>query len=340
MSATVLSDLWFGVVAFFWVGYFFLEGFDFGVGMLLQVLSREQAGRGAMIGAIAPVWDGNEVWLVVAIGATFAAFPSWYALLLSGAYPAVFVILVSLILRVVAFEFRGQRDDPHWVAWWERAITFGSVVPPLLWGIVLTSLLFGLPVDKAGDFVGRPWDLLRPAPILGGIALTVLCLLHGAVYLCLRTSGPVADRARRAVTVLWAPALLLAAGFVAWVAFGTAGGHAHGLLSILVPALGLVALLLVLPLHRAAREGLALVATGGGIVLVLLTLFGALFPNVVVSSIQGAYDLTVTSATSSPYTLTVMSVAAVVFAPLVVLYQGWTYWVFRKRLSSGPVPEG
>ncbi len=338
MSQQVLTDLWFGIVALFWAGYLFLEGFDFGVGMLLPVLGREGRSRSAMIGSIGPFWDGNEVWLIVAVGATFAAFPGWYATLLSAGYGVVFIALVALILRAVAFEFRGK-GSPVWARWWDRALTAGSLVPPLAWGLMLTSQLSGLPINAQGTFTGRPWDLLGALPILGAVTLTVLCVVHGTTYLCLRVTDPLAARARRVATLVWVPAVVLLCGFFASL-LGTSGSaRSHGALSYIAPALAVLALVAALLLHLVRRDALAFFATGVAVLGFVAALFVDLYPFAVVSSLSAGDSLTILGAASGHYTLTVMTIVAIIFAPIVLAYQAWTYWVFRKRLTSEPVPS-
>lgn len=336
MSQQVLTDIWFGIVALFWAGYLFLEGFDFGVAMLLPVLGRGAVTRGAMIGSIWPVWDGNEVWLVVAVGATFAAMPGWYATLLSAGYGVFFIGLVALILRVVAFEFH-EKGSAAWRRWWERALTVCSVVAPLVWGLILTAQLSGLPVNAQGTFVGHPWDVLGALPILGGVTLAALCALHGATYLTLRVTEPLASQARGVATLAWMPATVLLVAFFVSLLASSSGARSHGVLSYAVPAVAVLALIAQLLLHQARREVLAFTATGVAIVGFVATIFVGLFPHAIVSSISAADNLTVVDAASGHYTLTLMTIVAVVFAPVVLAYQAWTYWVFRKRLSSRPV---
>lgn len=335
MSQPTLVDFWFCAIAFFWCGYLFLEGSDFGVGMLLPLLGRERRARSAMIGSIDPVWDGYEVWLIVAVGATFAAFPKWYATVLSACYPVLFLTLVTLILRVVAFEFRGKASA-RWRRWWERALVLGSLVPPLAWGLILTVQLTGLPITAQGTFTGRPWDVLAAVPILGAVAFAVLCVLHGATYLSLRTTDPLAGRARRVATLVWLPAFVLLGALFASLLATSDGARGHGVLSYALPAGTLIVLAGALVLHLLRRAGLAFLATGVVVVGFVVTLFVGLYPQVVVSSLSARDSLTALGTASAHYSLTVLSVAALIFAPLVMLYQGWTVWVFRKRISSRP----
>ncbi|MBO0708463.1 MAG: cytochrome d ubiquinol oxidase subunit II [Candidatus Dormibacteraeota bacterium] len=338
MSQQALTDLWFGIVALFWAGYLFLEGFDFGVGMLLPVLGREPRARSAMVGSIGPFWDGNEVWLIVAIGATFAALPGWYATLLAAGYGVFFIALVALIVRAVSFEFRGK-GSAVWRRWWDRALIAGSLVPPLAWGLILTAQLSGLPINAQGTFSGRPWNLLGALPVLGAVTLTVLCVVHGATYLCLRVTDPLAARARRMATLVWGPAVVLLCAFFGSLLATSSEARSHGALSYVAPAVSLLALVAALLLHLVRRDRLAFAATGVAVLGYVATLFVGLFPNAVVSSLSAHDNLTAVDAASGHYTLTVMTIVAVIFAPIVLAYQAWTYWVFRRRLSSEPVPS-
>jgi len=324
-----LNTLWFVLIAVLWVGYFFLEGFDFGVGMLVPLVSDDDLDRRVAINSIGPVWDGNEVWLLVAGGATFAAFPEWYATLFSGFYLPLFLILVALILRGVAIEFRGKDKRPEWRTWWDRAIVFGSFLPSLLWGVAFANILRGVPIDASGEYAGGFWNLLNPYALLGGVMSLLLFLLHGAVFLSLKTSGSVSDRssgiARR---VAW-PTVVVVVGFMLWTYVESGDGVMPGLLPVIA-----IGLLVAVPWLLADRkDGWSFAATGGAIVLIVATLFINLYPNVLPSTLDPAFSLDVFNAASTSNTLTVMSWVALVFTPLVLLYQGWTYWVFRKRIG-------
>jgi cytochrome d ubiquinol oxidase subunit II len=330
-----LPVVWFGIIALFWTGYFFLEGFDFGVGMLLPVLGRTDAERGTVIETIAPVWDGNEVWLIVAGGATFAAFPLWYATLFSGFYLPLLLVLVALILRGAAFEFRGRSEDPRWRARWERAITFGSVVPALLWGAAFGAVVSGVPIDRNLDFAGSPADLVSPYALVGGLTTAALFLVHGAVFLALRTGGDLRRRARRVVERAGTAAVPLLAAFLVWTQ-QERGRPA----TVVTGVLAVAALVGALGVHRAGREAWAFSLTGATIVLLTATIFLALYPDVLPSSTDPDFSLTVDNASSSQRTLTIMTVVAAVSAPLVLAYQGWTYWVLHRRLGTGSTANG
>jgi cytochrome d ubiquinol oxidase subunit II len=317
--------VWFVAIAVLWTGYLVLEGFDFGVGMLLPVVGRDEPGRRVMLGAIGPVWDGNEVWLITAIGAMFAAFPAWYAGFLSGFYVLVLAIVLALVLRGVALEYRGKVDDPVWRRRCDAGILVGSVVPAFGWGLVLANTVRGVELGADGVVRSGLLDLLNPYALLGGLALLSLSALHGALFLGLRTDGPVRARARATARRTALVALPAVVGFVAW----TAGP---------VAALGAAAVLLVAVAAAARRrEGVAFTATAlavGGFVVVLFT---ALFPAALPSLVSPAFDLTVAGAASGPYTLGLLSVIGAVFLPVVVAYQSWSCWVFRRRVRPTDV---
>jgi cytochrome d ubiquinol oxidase subunit II len=323
-----LHDFWFLLIAVLWAGYFLLEGFDFGVGMLMRFVSRDDVDRRVVINTIGPVWDGNEVWVIVAGGATFAAFPEWYSSLFSGFYLALLLILVALILRGVAFEFRGKIDDVRWRARWDLAIFWGSAVPALLWGVAFANILRGVPLDASHNYTGNLLTLLNPYGLLGGLTTLSLFLLHGAVFLGLKTHGEVRERANRMVRVIAPFTVAIAAGFLTWTQLAYGKGS-----SAVAAGVAAVALIAAVATSFKGREGWAFLFNGLAIVAAVAALFLALYPNVLPSSTDPAGTLTVVNAASTPYTLRVMSWVAVIFTPVVLLYQGWTYWVFRKRLG-------
>jgi cytochrome d ubiquinol oxidase subunit II len=334
MDPSALETLWFVLIAVLWAGYLLLEGFDFGVGMLLPILGRNDGERRSLISTIGPVWDGNEVWLLVAGGATFAAFPEWYATLFSGFYLALFLILIALIVRGVAFEFRDHHDSPRWRATWDAAIVVGSVVPALLWGVAFANLVRGVSLAPDGEYAGSFWDLLNPYALLGGVATLLLCAAHGAIFLSLRTRGDLVERARSLARPLSWGLVVVGAGFLAWTLGRSAGDDdlaALALVGGIGTALAVVAAA-VLVLRR--RDGWAFAATGTAVVMLVVTIFSSLWPNVINSSDDPGLALTIVDAASTNYTLTVMTVVAVVMTPIVLLYQGWTYWVFRHRVGG------
>lgn len=338
-----LVDFWFMAIAFFWIGYFILDGFDLGVGMLLPVIGREQRDRRVMINAIGPVWDGNEVWLVVAGAATFAAFPLWYATMFSGFYLLFFAILVALIFRGISFEYRGKHDTAAWRNKWDAAIVVGSAVPAFLFGVIFGNVVGGSMLNSiSGDasdagsinYVGNFFGLLNPfALLLGAMTLTIFAT-HGAMFLALRTSGSVHDAARRTATRLGVVAAVVAVAALLWAQ------NFSGRVALTLPLVLLAALLWLagLAMNLRDRNGWAFVLSAGTILLAVAALFIGLYPNVMPSTIDDAFNLTVSNASSQSYTLTVMTVVALVMTPVVLLYQGWTYWIFRKRLTGAMIP--
>jgi cytochrome bd ubiquinol oxidase subunit II len=328
-----LPTVWFVAIAVLWTGYFVLEGFDFGVGMLLPVLGRgSDADRRVVINAIGPVWDGNEVWLITAVGAMFAAFPAWYAGLLSGFYLPVLLVIVALIGRGVAFEYRGKVDDPRWRARWDAAIVAGSAVPAFTWGLVFANLLRGVELGPDGVVRSGLLDLLNPYALVGGLATLTLFVLHGAVFLALKTDGPVRHRARAAAGAAAPAAGATLFAFLMW----TQADHASPATSV-VAACAVAALVAGALLVARRREGWAFVATAVAIAATTAVLFGSLFPSVLPSLLDPAYDLTVHGAASAPYTLGILSWIGAFFLPVVVLYQSWSYWVFRRRVTRAHV---
>ncbi len=324
-----METFWFVAIAALWLGYLFLEGFDFGVGMLVRVLGRTERERRAMLTTIGPVWDGNEVWLIVAAGATFAAFPGWYAGLFSAAYLPMLLLLLALIGRGVALEWRGKVDTDRWRSVWDAVLAAGSLVATLCVGLVLSWNLLGLPIDANGNRVGSPFAALRWDTALGALAIAGFALVHGAVFLSLKTDGALRDRARRMALRL-APVALSPLLLLVVLAQVRSGAEWTWLVAFVV----LVGAVLAWLRLAAGREGQAFALLGITLGAAVLALFGALYPNVLPSTVDPAYALTVADTASSPYTLTVMTWVAAFGAPAVLVYQGWTYWVFRKRVTA------
>jgi cytochrome d ubiquinol oxidase subunit II len=315
-----------------------LEGFDFGVGMLLPVVGKREHDRSQMFDSIGPIWDGNEVWLVVAGGATFAAFPVWYSTMFSGFYIALLLLLAFLIVRVLSFDWRERADSPPWKTFWAWMNTIGSFGVPLLWGIALASLLHGVPLAADGGFAGDFGDLFSGYTVLAGIAFVLVSALHGAVFLTLRTPEDLQERARRRAAGLAPVAALVVVGLLVWTLVVAGDVNDKGVFPGILPAaVGAVAVCAAAWLVRRARHVWAFAATALTIAAIVVTLFVSLYPRVMVSDPEFANSLTIENASSANYTLTVMTVVAGVLIPLVVLYQAWSYYVFRGRLGGTPV---
>ena len=327
-----LQTLWFVLICVLWIGFLFLEGFDFGVGMLLRFVGKNPGERREVIHSIGPVWDGNEVWLLTAGGATFAAFPNWYASMFSGFYLALFLMLFGLILRGVSFEFWGKVESPRWRSVWEWAMAIGSFLPALLVGVAFANIIHGVSLSPQGNYTGSFFDLLNPYALLGGVTTLLLCIGHGASFLSLRTIDPVKERAAAIGRIAVPLAALAVIGFVIWtLADATSRGIGLWIASIVA----MVAVVAAAGLATQGRSGLAFVAGGLGIAALVATWFFALYPNVMVDSNSSAYNLTVWNAASNHYTLVVMTVVALILVPIVLIYQIWTYYVFRHRVGRG-----
>ncbi|MGW4897338.1 cytochrome d ubiquinol oxidase subunit II [Kitasatospora sp. NPDC004240] len=328
-----LPDIWFILIAVLWIGYFFLEGFDFGIGILTKPLARNTTERRVLINTIGPVWDGNEVWLLTAGGATFAAFPDWYATLFSGFYVPLLIILVCLIVRGVAFEYRAKRPEERWQRNWEQAIFWTSLIPAFLWGVAFANIVRGVRIDADKNYVGGFWELLNPYALLGGLVTLSLFTFHGAVFAALKTVGDIRDRARATALRLGVVTAVLALVFLLWTQADNGNGR-----SLVTTVLAVLALAGALAATRQGREGWAFILSGVTVAAAVATLFLALFPDVMPSTLDPDWSLTVDNAASSPYTLKLMTIVAAVFTPLVLAYQAWTYWVFRKRIGVQHIP--
>lgn len=331
-----LVELWFVLIGVLFTGYLVLEGFDFGVGILLHAAGRTPDERRRVLKTIGPVWDGNEVWLLVAGGAMFAAFPEWYATLFSGYYLALLAILVALIVRVMALEYRNKHDNATWLSRWDAAIVVSSALPALLWGVAFANIVGGSPLDADGRYVGSFWDLLGLYALLGGVVTLMLFTLHGAHYLALKSEDPVRSRANTIAGRLWLPTVAVVAGFAVWT---LADARTVRPLAVIAAVVAAIALVSVLPLQRARREGWAFGMTSLTIVGAVVMLFATLYPNAMVSSAAPGTDLTIAAAASTHKTLQIMTVVALILTPVVLVYQAWTYWVFRARVTAGDPPE-
>jgi cytochrome d ubiquinol oxidase subunit II len=335
-----LNVLWFALIAVLYIGFFVLEGFDFGVGILLPFLSRDKdpqkvdTNRRLMINTIGPHWDGNEVWLLTAGGATFAAFPNWYATMFSGFYLALLLLLLALIARGVAFEFRSKDSNPRWRNLWDWAIFLGSAVPALLLGVAFGNLVRGVPIDAEMQYVGGFFNLLNPYALLAGVSTLVMFTLHGAVFLTLKTDGEIRERAHALAGKLWIAAVIVLLALLVSTYFVTDILAKLGVDPGIIPITGMAATLAAGYFIRKRMEGWAFVMVAIGIAFALVTMFLIMFPRVMISSISPEYSLTIFNASSTHYTLQVMTIVTLIFLPFVLAYQIWSYWVFRKRLTS------
>lgn len=344
-----LTTFWFIIIGLLWTGYFVLEGFDFGVGMLLPVLGKGKAEhapgeldelsenekrRRVLLNTIGPVWDGNEVWLITAGGAMFAAFPNWYATLFSAAYLPLLIVLVGLIVRNMGFEYRHKRDSVAWRRGWDTAIIVGSFIPAIIWGVALTNIVHGLPINKDMEFTGNLFTLLNPVSLLGGIVTMLVFMTHGCLFVALKTDGAIRHDARALATKTGAAAAVLAVALLVWLGVEK-GTTASWITSALVAVFFLAGLFL----NMRGKEGLAFTGTFAAIAMFVVTYFVMLFPNVMPSSLNDAWSLTTTNAASTHHTLVIMTWVALIFTPIVLLYQSYTYWVFRKRITTKHIPE-
>ncbi len=334
-----LQELWFFLIAALFLGFLILEGFDFGVGMLMAPLGMAGEGdsetrRRAVLNTIGPVWDANEVWLITAGAAMFAAFPNWYATVFSALYLPLLAILFAMILRIVGIEWRGKVDDTRWRGWADAAIAIGSWLPAILWGVAFAILVRGLPIDAEHRVHLSITDVLNAYTLLGGLATASLFLFYGAVFIALKTAGPVRADAFRFAKVLALPAIVLAGGFGLWTQLAHGKGWTWLALGVAVVAL----LTAVALMFSGRREGWAFVCTVVVVAAVAVLLFGSLYPNLLPSTLNPEWSVTIYNGSSTPYTLKIMTWASLTLLPLVMLYQGWTYWVFRRRISAEAIP--
>ncbi len=327
------NTVWFILIAVLFIGFFFLEGFDYGVGILLPFLGKDDEERRFIINTVGPFWDGNEVWMITAGGAMFAAFPHWYATLFSGFYLALALLLLALIARGVAFEFRSQVEDPKWRSLWDKAIFWGSLLPALLWGVAMSNILRGVPVDETMTYVGGFFNLLNPYALLGGITFVLVFTLHGALFLSLKLAGEMADRAAEMAQKVWP----FAVGAFALFAISTIfvlGDAPNKVPAVIIAVLALLAIAASKLFIQKEAMGKAFISVAVGIALTTVALFVGLFPRVLVSSLDPAYSLTIYNASASQYTLKTMTIVAAILVPIVLVYQGWTYWTFRQRIGK------
>ncbi len=331
-----LNTVWFILVAVLFTGFFFLEGFDYGVGILLPFLGKNDLERRSIISTIGPVWDGNEVWMITAGGALFASFPHVYATLFSGFYLALILMLAALIARGVGFEFRSKQEGRGWRAFWDWVIFTGSLLPALLWGITVANLMHGFAIQQDMNYYGGLLPLLNPYALLGGLVFVALFIMHGANFLVRKAPQEIADRAKKTALTGWVVATVLTVAFIAWTFFAADVLTKPGLNGLVPAILAALSLLLTGWLIRAGRSGWAFVAGALAIIFATIMVFCGLYPRILISSLDPAYSLTIQNAASSPYTLKIMTIIAFIFVPIVLAYQAWTYWIFRKRVDARP----
>lgn len=331
-----LNTVWFILVTILFIGFFFLEGFDYGVGILLPFVAKEDIERRAVINTIGPVWDGNEVWMITAGGAMFASFPHVYATLFSGFYLALVLMLVALILRGVAFEFRSQREDAKWHKTWDWIIFGGSLAPALLWGVAVGNLIRGFAIDANMNYWGGLFPLLNLYSILGGLVFVGLFMMHGANFLSLKTEGAIKDKAAAFGFKAWIAATILTVAFVVWSFFATDMLTKSGVNGLIPAILAAAALLASGYFMFVKKFGTAFIMGSLTVVFATVMVFMGLFPRILISSINPDFSLDIWNAAATPYTLKVMTIVAVIFVPILLGYQIWTYWVFRKRVSAKP----
>ncbi|GAA2431190.1 cytochrome d ubiquinol oxidase subunit II [Streptomyces mauvecolor] len=330
-----LHDLWFVLIAVLWTGYFFLEGFDFGIGILTRVVARDEEERGVLLVTIGPVWDGNEVWLLTAVGATFAAFPDWYATLCSGFYLPMLAVVTCLIVRGVALEYRHKRDDAPWKLACDRAIFWSSLVCAFLWGAIFANLVHGTPIGPDKNFTGTLLDLVGPYALLGGLVTLSLFTLHGALFAVLKTEGEIRQRARRTARRTGGFTVALTLGFLLWTHMRGSSGA-----GLVLAAAVIATLVLAVELTENSRDGWAFAMSGCAVAALVTLLFLVMFPAVMPSSLNPDWSLTVANSAAGPHTLKILTWVAGFMTPVVMGYQAWTYWVFRKRvgLARPPAP--
>jgi cytochrome d ubiquinol oxidase subunit II len=321
---------WYILITILWTGFFILEGFDLGVGMLHGVVGRDDTGRRAVINTIGPLWDGNEVWLIVAGAAIFAAFPDWYATMFSGMYLAMVLLLGALIIRGVSFEYRGKSADKRWRSTWDWGLSIGSLLVPFVIGVALGDLLAGLPINSSHEYTGTFWDLFQPYAVITGITLVAICLMHGATFIAMKTTDEIRGRAWRTAKAVSPVTMLFVLAWISWTHVEAGGGAFLNLIELI----GCIAVVAAVVEIWADHEGWAFSLSTVTIASCIVTLFVDLYPNVMISSTNPAYSLTVHNAASPGYTLKVMTVIAVVLLPVVLAYQSWTYYVFRRRVSA------
>jgi len=331
--------IWFVLIAILFTGYFVLEGFDFGVGILLPFISKDDIDRRVVINTVGPFWDANEVWLITAGGAMFAAFPHWYATLFSGFYIPLFLMLLALILRAAGFEFRSKMKQVWWRKVFDQFIFWGSLIPALLWGVAFTNIVQGLPIGEDMNFTGNLLHILNPYALLGGLVVVLIFTLHGALFLSLRTTDGLKERAEKIARILWIPIAVITGAFAVLGYWNTVLFEGLGLVPGSFPALAVISFIACYVLMNLKMQGYAFAFGALTIVMGAAVVFYGLFPNVMPSSLDAAYSLTIYNASSSDLTLQIMSIVALFFVPIVLAYQGWSYYVFKQRISRDAIPR-
>ena len=328
-----LNVLWFILIGVLFAGFFILEGFDYGVGILLPFAGKNDTERRVILNTIGPFWDGNEVWLLTAGGAIFAAFPNWYATLFSGFYLAFFLILLGLIVRGVAIDFRSKVDSPTWRKTWDGLFFIGSLLPALLFGVAVSNFLTGVPIDANMEFVGNLFTLITPYTLLGGIVFVLVFAFHGSLFLSLKSGVDELTARVKDYSVKIGLAMLVVT--VAWVIYGALiTGILNSVIAVVAVALAALCLIIAVALQWKGRSGLAFVSSIAAILFVTVMVFATMFPNVLISTLNPLWSLTIHNACSSPYTLKIMTIVAVTLVPIVLIYQGWSFWMFRKRVTK------
>jgi len=328
------ESIWFVLIAVLFIGYFILEGFDFGVGILLPFVAKSDIERRMVINTIGPHWDGNEVWLITAGGAMFAAFPNWYATLFSGFYIALFLMLIALIIRGVAFEFRSKVESTKWRKIWDWSIFGGSIIPAFLWGVAFTNFIRGVPIGENFIYIGNFWDLINVYSIIGGLVTLTGFVVQGAIFLSMKLAKPFAERINKLALKLWLPNILVLLLFVVETYFFTDIIDQLGVNPGVIPIGAVLSLFVVGWFIRIKENGWAFFMNCLAIIFSTSTIFMILYPRVLVSSIDPVYNLTIMNSASGEYTLKIMSIIALIFVPIVIAYQAWSYWIFRKRITS------
>ncbi len=331
-----LNVLWFILITVLFVGFFFLEGFDYGVGALIPFVGKDDDERRVALNTIGPFWDGNEVWLITAGGAVFAAFPHVYATMFSGFYLALFLILISLILRATGIEFRSQKPEWGWRKNWDTVIAVASLLSAFLWGVAVSNLVIGVPIDENMQYAGTFFTLLRPFCLLGGVMLTFIFLYHGACYMMLKVGENTVLKRVQAMADKLGPVMIIAT--VAWVVWAFfASNMFDSMIALVAIALAAVCMILSVLFNKKRAAGKAFIFIGLAIALCVVGVFAGMFPNIMISTIDPAYSLDIYNAASSAKTLSFMTKVALTLVPIVLAYQIWSFYVFRKRVTKSDV---